>query len=40
VYLITYDCGPEGEQTILVCKEHYTDEAFHRFATKIVKLEE
>ena len=40
MYLITYDCGPDPNETILVCKDHYSDEAFHRFAIKIVKLEE
>ncbi|MCZ6582192.1 MAG: hypothetical protein O6761_03350 [Thaumarchaeota archaeon] len=40
MYMITYDCGPEPNQTILVCKDHYSDEAFHRFVIKIAKLEE
>jgi len=40
VYLITYDCGPDPNETILVCKDHYTEEAFQRFAIKIEKLQE
>jgi len=39
-YKITYDCGPEENQIILVCEEHYSDEAFHRFIMTIEKLEE
>jgi len=37
-YLITYDCGPDPEETILVCKVHFKDEPFQRFAIKIEKL--
>ncbi|MGI0082853.1 MAG: hypothetical protein ACREAF_01905 [Nitrosopumilaceae archaeon] len=41
VYLITYDCGPdEPTETILVCKDHYSEEPFQRFAIKIEKLQE
>jgi hypothetical protein len=40
VYLITYDCGPDPNETILVCKDHYMEEAFQRFAIKIEKLQE
>lgn len=40
VYLITYDCGPEPNETILVCKDHYLEEPFQRFAIKIEKLRE
>ncbi|MEE8178618.1 MAG: hypothetical protein V3T63_01425 [Nitrosopumilaceae archaeon] len=39
-YCITYDCGPEENQTILVCEEHYSDELFHRFVIKMEKIEE
>ena len=39
VYLITYDCGPEPDETILVCKDHYKEEPFQRFAIKIEKLQ-
>ena len=38
IYLITYDCGPEENQTILVCQDHYSDELFKRFVIKIEKL--
>jgi len=37
-YLITYDCGPDPEETILVCREHFKEEPFQRFAIKIEKL--
>jgi hypothetical protein len=37
-YLITYDCGPDPEEIILVCKEHFKEEPFQRFAIKIEKL--
>jgi len=30
-YLITYSCGPEPDQTLLVCEEHYRQESFHKF---------
>jgi len=40
VYLITYDCGPDPKETILVCKDHYLEEPFQRFAIKIEKLQE
>lgn len=39
-YLITYDCGPDPQQTMLVCKNHFKDEPFQRFAIKIEKLRE
>jgi len=39
-YKITYDCGPEKPQTILVCKKHYEEEPFHRFVISIEKLDE
>jgi len=38
-YLITYDCGPEPNSTLLVCKDHYKEEPFHRFAIKVIDLE-
>jgi len=37
-YLITYDCGPDPAETILVCKKHFKEEPFQRFAIKIEKL--
>ncbi|MGB9124511.1 MAG: hypothetical protein WA833_05875 [Nitrosotalea sp.] len=37
-YLITYDCGPDPQQTMLVCNQHYKEEPFQRFAIKIEKL--
>ncbi|MDE1829209.1 MAG: hypothetical protein KGI25_02690 [Thaumarchaeota archaeon] len=39
-YLITYDCGPDPQETMLVCKEHFKEEPFQRFAVKIEKLRE
>ena len=30
-YLITYSCGPEPDQTLLVCEDHYKEEPFHKF---------
>ena len=30
--MITYDCGPDGFETYLVCDSHYKDEAWSRFA--------
>jgi hypothetical protein len=39
-YLITYDCGSEENQTILVCHDHYLDEPFRRFILKIEKLKQ
>lgn len=36
---ITFDCGPEGLETYLVCNTHYeTDEAWNRSAVKVVEL--
>ena len=37
-YLITYDCGPDPKETMLVCKDHFKEEPFQRFAVKIEKL--
>jgi hypothetical protein len=37
LYLITYDCGPEENQTILVCEEHYSEELFQKYVIKIEK---
>ncbi|MGI0097427.1 MAG: hypothetical protein ACREAJ_03485 [Nitrosopumilaceae archaeon] len=37
-YLVTYDCGPEKNQTIFVCEEHYSEEPFHRFIIKLEKI--
>jgi hypothetical protein len=39
-YLITYDCGPDPQQTMLVCKHHFKEEPFQRFAIRIEKLRE
>jgi hypothetical protein len=39
-YRITYDCGPEKNQTILVCEKHYSEEPFNRFVLTIEKLGE
>lgn len=37
--LVTYDCGPEGFETYLVCDTHFnTDEAWNRSAVKVVEL--
>lgn len=38
-YLITYSCGSQQNQTLLVCKSHYKEEAFHTCILKIEKLE-
>jgi len=37
-YKITYDCSPEKNQTIFVCKKHFAEEPFHRFIIKIDEL--
>jgi hypothetical protein len=39
-YLITYDCGPDPRQTMFVCKNHFKEEPFKRFAIKVEKLRE
>jgi len=38
-YKITYDCGPEKNQTILVCEKHFLEEPFHKFVISIENLE-
>jgi len=34
---ITYSCGPNGQETFLVCWNHYQLEAFNNKATIIVE---
>lgn len=38
-FLITYSCGSQPDQTLLVCKSHYKEEAFHTCIIKIEKPE-
>jgi len=33
-YLITYSCGPEPDQTLLVCEDHYSEKPFQKFIKK------
>ena len=35
---ITYDCGSDPNQTILVCKDHYKNECWNRFAIQVKVL--
>lgn len=35
---ITYDCGTDPDQTLLVCKEHYKDECWNRFSIQVKVL--
>lgn len=37
-YLITYSCGPEPDQTLLVCDDHYKEEPFRKFIKKMELL--
>lgn len=37
-YKITYSCGPEPDQTLLVCEKHYNEEPFQRCIKKIDEL--
>ena len=36
--VVTFDCGPEGNETYLVCDICYQDEAWNRSAIKVVEL--
>ena len=36
--LVTFDCGEGSTQTFLVCDTHYEEEAWNRFAIKVVEL--
>lgn len=36
--MVTYDCGDNSEQTLLVCDDHWQDECFSRFAKVVVVL--
>jgi len=38
-FLITYDCGPEKNQTILVCESHYAEEPFNKFVIQLERIE-
>ena len=35
---ITYDCGTDADQTLLVCKDHYKKENWNRFAIQVKVL--